>query len=130
MRTLIATLLALALLTTPAIGADKAARGGDEKAAKSEAAPKSDQKIEKKTTAEMKSPPTQLLHTSIWVKNMDKSIEFYTKQLGMTLQRRMEIQHDIAEVAFLGIAGTNHNIELIRQGVFNTGLGRLHVEPC
>ena len=55
----------------------------------------------------------QLLHTSIRVKNMDESIEFYTKWLGMTLQSRSEVQHDIAEVAFLARAGTNHTIELV-----------------
>jgi lactoylglutathione lyase len=54
----------------------------------------------------------QLLHTSITVKSMDESIEFYTKRLGMTLVSRREIKQNNAEIAFLMIDGTNHRIEL------------------
>jgi lactoylglutathione lyase len=54
----------------------------------------------------------QLLHTSITVKNMDESIAFYTKKLGMVLVSRSEIKQNNAEIAFLGIDGTNHRIEL------------------
>lgn len=43
---------------------------------------------------------------------MDESIAFYTRKLGMTLESRTEIKQNNAEVAFLGIAGTNHKIEL------------------
>jgi lactoylglutathione lyase len=54
----------------------------------------------------------QLLHTSITVKNMDESIAFYTTRLGMTLISRREIKQNNAEIAFLGIDGTDHRIEL------------------
>jgi lactoylglutathione lyase len=54
----------------------------------------------------------QLLHTSITVKNMDESIAFYTTRLGMTLVSRREIKQNNAEIAFLGIDGTDHRIEL------------------
>ena len=54
----------------------------------------------------------QLLHTSITVKNMDESIAFYTGKLGMNLIRRDEIKQNDAEIAFLGLEGTNHRIEL------------------
>jgi len=54
----------------------------------------------------------KLLHTSITVKDMDESIAFYTKMLGMALIRRDEIKQNNAEIAFLGIDGTNHRIEL------------------
>ncbi|MBX8631107.1 MAG: VOC family protein [Thermoplasmata archaeon] len=54
----------------------------------------------------------KLLHTSINVKNMDESITFYTSNLGMRLRSRREIKHNNAEIAFLEIEGTNHNIEL------------------
>ncbi len=54
----------------------------------------------------------QLLHTSITVKDMDESISFYTKKLGMTLASRREIKQNNAEIAFLEAEGTNHRIEL------------------
>ena len=54
----------------------------------------------------------QLLHTSITVRNMDESVAFYTGKLGMNLIRRHEIPQNNAEIAFLGMEGTNHRIEL------------------
>ena len=54
----------------------------------------------------------ELLHTSITVKNMDESINFYTGKLGMTLESRREIKQNNAEIAFLGMKDTNHRIEL------------------
>jgi lactoylglutathione lyase len=54
----------------------------------------------------------QLLHTSITVKNMDESIAFYTKNLGMELVSRREIKQNNAEVAFMGMKDTNHRLEL------------------
>lgn len=43
---------------------------------------------------------------------MDQSIAFYTTNLGMTLVSRREIKQNNAEIAFLGIDGTDHRIEL------------------
>ncbi len=54
----------------------------------------------------------RLLHTSITVKNMDDSIGFYTKVMGMKLRARREIKENDAEIAFLDVDGTNHEIEL------------------
>ena len=54
----------------------------------------------------------RLLHTSITVKDMDDSIAFYTKVMGMSLRARREIKENDAEIAFLDIGGTNHEIEL------------------
>ena len=54
----------------------------------------------------------QLLHTSITVKNMDESVAFYTENLGMKLLSRREIKQNNAEIAFLGMNGTDHRIEL------------------
>jgi lactoylglutathione lyase len=54
----------------------------------------------------------KLVHTSITVRNMDESIEFYTKNLGMRLSRRREIPQNNAEIAFLEMDGTDHAIEL------------------
>ncbi len=41
------------------------------------------------------------VHTSIRTSNMDRSIEFYTRMLGMKLLRRHEIPQNNAEIAFL-----------------------------
>ncbi len=40
-------------------------------------------------------------HTSIRTSDMDRSIDFYTKMLGLRLLRRHEIPQNKAEIAFL-----------------------------
>jgi len=40
-------------------------------------------------------------HTSIRTSNMDRSIDFYTRFLGLTLVSRREIPQNNAEIAFL-----------------------------
>ncbi len=42
-----------------------------------------------------------LAHTSIRTSNIDKSINFYTKLIGLKLQGRHEIPQNNAEIAFL-----------------------------
>lgn len=42
-----------------------------------------------------------LVHTSIRTSNMDQSINFYTKLIGLKLQGRHEISQNNAEIAFL-----------------------------
>lgn len=41
------------------------------------------------------------VHTSIRTSNMDRSIDFYTRLLGLTLLSRREIPQNNAEIAFL-----------------------------
>jgi lactoylglutathione lyase len=41
------------------------------------------------------------VHTSIRTSNMDRSIDFYTRLLGLTLVNRREIPQNNAEIAFL-----------------------------
>ena len=41
------------------------------------------------------------VHTSIRTSNMERSINFYTKMLGLTLVSRREIRQNQAEIAFL-----------------------------
>lgn len=41
------------------------------------------------------------VHTSIRTSNMDKSIDFYTRLLGLKLVNRQEIPQNNAEIAFL-----------------------------
>jgi lactoylglutathione lyase len=40
-------------------------------------------------------------HTSIRTSNMDRSIDFYTRLMGLRLQTRREIPQNNAEIAFL-----------------------------
>ena len=42
-----------------------------------------------------------LVHTSIRTSNMDRSIDFYTKLMGLKLLNRREIPQNNAEIAFL-----------------------------
>lgn len=41
------------------------------------------------------------VHTSIRTSNMDKSIDFYTRMLGLKVMSRREIKQNDAEIAFL-----------------------------
>lgn len=43
----------------------------------------------------------KILHTCINVADMDRSIEFYTKQIGLKFVNRREIKQNNAEIAFL-----------------------------
>ncbi|MEM1994592.1 MAG: VOC family protein [Nitrososphaerales archaeon] len=54
----------------------------------------------------------KFLHTSITVKNMDATIAFYTKHLGLKLLRRREIPENNAEVAFLTDEAHSTELEL------------------
>jgi lactoylglutathione lyase len=51
-------------------------------------------------------------HVSIRAKDMDQSIEFYTKYFGMKLEKRREIKANNAEIAFLSSKGTDFELEL------------------
>jgi len=43
----------------------------------------------------------KILHTCLNVMNMDRSIEFYCKQMGLKFVSRREIKQNNAEIAFL-----------------------------
>lgn len=47
------------------------------------------------------------VHASIRTSNMDKSIDFYSRLLGLKLQSRREIKQNNAEIAFLQDAQGN-----------------------
>ena len=51
-------------------------------------------------------------HVSIRARDMDKSIEFYSRYFGMTLEKRREIKSNNAEIAFLSSKGTDFRLEL------------------
>lgn len=67
--------------------------------------------------------PFRLLHTMIRVSDLDRSIDFYTRHLGMALLRRRDNEHGRFTLAFLGYGEeeTNTVIEL----TYNWG----HDEP-
>lgn len=54
----------------------------------------------------------KLLHTSITVKDMDETINFYTNNLGLKLSKRKEIPENNAEIAFLEEENSDYKIEL------------------
>ena len=43
----------------------------------------------------------RILHTCLNVSNLERSIEFYTKHMSLTLTSRREIKQNNAEIAFL-----------------------------
>ena len=47
----------------------------------------------------------RLLHTMLRVGDLERSIDFYTKVLGMTLQRRSENPEYKYSLAFVGYGG-------------------------
>jgi lactoylglutathione lyase len=51
-------------------------------------------------------------HTMIRVKDMDKSVDFYTDKLGLDLVERFELPGADATLAFLRDPGTGFEIEL------------------
>jgi len=54
----------------------------------------------------------KILHTSITVKDMEESIQFYRDVVGLELISRMEIPENQAEIAFLGDKETDARLEL------------------
>ena len=51
----------------------------------------------------------RLLHTMIRVKDMDKSIDFYTRLLGMSLMRRQDYPSGEFTLAFVGYGDEKDN---------------------
>jgi lactoylglutathione lyase len=54
----------------------------------------------------------KIAHASITVKDMDQSIDFYTKTLGLALKEREEIPENDAEIAFVAGDGQEQESEL------------------
>ncbi len=54
----------------------------------------------------------KLLHTCINVTNLDRSIEFYTENLGLQLRARREIKETNAEIAHLTVPDGGGELEL------------------
>jgi lactoylglutathione lyase len=56
--------------------------------------------------------PTRLLHTMLRVGNLDKSIAFYTRHLGMNLLRRQDYPEGQFTLAFVGYQDENDSAVL------------------
>ena len=54
----------------------------------------------------------KFLHTSITVRRMDESLDFYTKTLGLEFERRRAIPENRAEIAFVRDPTSGARIEL------------------
>ncbi|MBF0358276.1 MAG: lactoylglutathione lyase [Magnetococcales bacterium] len=54
----------------------------------------------------------RILHTMIRVRNLEKSVHFYSKVLGMTELRRKEYPGGRFTLCFLGFEATGHQVEL------------------
>ncbi|HZY91829.1 MAG TPA: VOC family protein [Thermoplasmata archaeon] len=54
----------------------------------------------------------RFLHTSITVRDIDRSIAFYTEVLGLTFERRRRIPENRAEIAFVVDPESGARVEL------------------
>lgn len=81
----------------------------------------------------MSEPKFQLMHTMVRVKDLDKSIDFYTRLLGMRLLRREEFPDGKFTLAFVGYGPEEEHavIELTynwdRDEPYEIGTGYGHV---
>jgi lactoylglutathione lyase len=77
----------------------------------------------------------RMLHTMIRVRDLDKSIDFYTKLLGMTMSRRSDNETGRYTVAFVGygdekdatVVELTHNWDRTEPYELGTGFGHLAV---
>ena len=77
----------------------------------------------------------RILHTMIRVLDLEKSIEFYTRQLGMTLLRRKDYPSGEFTLAFVGYGGEDdgavieltHNWKQRQPYAIGTGFGHLAI---
>ncbi len=77
----------------------------------------------------------RLLHTMIRVRDLDKSLDFYTRLLGMTLQRKTDFETGRFTLAFVGYGdeGSNtvveltHNWDQEEDYEIGTGFGHLAI---
>ncbi|MCI4349442.1 MAG: VOC family protein [Thermoplasmata archaeon] len=65
----------------------------------------------------------RLLHTSVTVRNIDRSLAFYTKLLGLEFVRRRTIPENHAEIAFVRDPESGGEIELTCWG------GKASIDP-
>jgi lactoylglutathione lyase len=77
--------------------------------------------------------PTRLLHTMIRVRDLDKSLDFYTRLLGMKLLRKTDYPEGRFTLAFVGygeeketaVIELTHNWDRAEPYVIGDGFGHL-----
>jgi len=75
----------------------------------------------------------RLMHTMVRVKDLDRSLHFYTRLLGMTLLRRLDFPEGRFTLAFVGygpedshtVMELTHNWD--QEGLYDLGTGYGHV---
>jgi lactoylglutathione lyase len=78
---------------------------------------------------------SRLLHTMIRVRDLDRSLDFYTRQLGMRLLRRTDYPGGRFTLAFVGygdeaataVVELTHNWDQAEPYVIGTGFGHLAI---
>jgi len=81
----------------------------------------------------MTETPYKLLHTMIRVRDLDRSIDFYTRHLGMKMLRRTDYPGGRFTLAFVGYGDEKHNtvVELThnwdQEGPYELGAGFGHL---
>ena len=72
-----------------------------------------------------------IAHTNINVRNLEKSLEFYTKALELEETRRRKASDESFELVYLGDGSTPHLIELTwlrdKEGAYNLGDNEWHI---
>jgi lactoylglutathione lyase len=70
-------------------------------------------------------------HNNINVRNLEKSLDFYSKALGLIEMRRYEPEDKSFQLVFLGDGRTAHRLELTwlraREGSYNLGDNEFHL---
>ncbi|MEQ8345213.1 MAG: lactoylglutathione lyase [Sneathiellaceae bacterium] len=77
--------------------------------------------------------PTRLLHTMIRVRDLDRSLDFYTRILGMRLMRRADFEGGRFSLAFVGygdeaedaVIELTHNWDQAEDYELGSGFGHL-----
>lgn len=70
-------------------------------------------------------------HTNINITDVEKSLEFYKKALGLEVSRRFKPEDESFEIIYLGDGETTHKLELTwlrdKEGPYNLGDNELHI---
>lgn len=73
----------------------------------------------------------KIAHSNLNVKDLNKSVEFYKKALGLSEQSRINAPDGSFILAFLGDDSTAHNIELTwlrdKEGAYDLGDNESHI---
>lgn len=73
----------------------------------------------------------KIAHTNLNVKDLKKSVDFYSKALGLKEERRIKAPDGSFELVFMGDGQTSHQIELTwlrdKEGPYDLGDNESHI---